>query len=444
MALRPSTLGRDQPELFGYLEDEPAAAPRPGLTGLGDRIAARPPGPMNSKKWMNYVNQWLQDETAKAGARAGDQGYFGTRMMDADADAESIWKTYHNWMRSHYLPEAEGGPTGGTFSFRDFEGPAEPGDMAAPIPEEYGSWFERMRNSGLTGNTAESDLTRYADPSFYMNLLKGSPYEALLAGGDVASPDFDAQFAKYMEAGNSGLRRALRENLADFESTAAGTGRLRTGFFDEDRGEYGRALAEQERESIGRGAIDVLGLQEQDADSRRRFALDRGRNLLQGLDFSLRAGQTAADAGFRGAEQARLNRGELRDIYTGDRDFARDTFEKDRSFGEDRYRDRRNFARGSYEDDRDFRYGRFLDDREDFYNRRDFGVGLWQDLLAGGQDRSDTWYNRQEDQINRFYDMLAGLSDRSTGLYSAGKDRTANFWNSIIGGAAGIGAAALL
>lgn len=407
-------------------------------------------GARTDKTYSRILNSWMLNELQRASDRSGDQGYFSNRMMGADADADAMWRAAQNRIMGYYIPQAEGGPTNGTFSYQDYQAPLDyqaptfQFNEQDPMPEEYGNWFQRMQGSGLTGNTTEGDLTKFSDPNFYLNALDpNNPYAKLLRPDEVASPDFDGQFRQYMDAANSRLRRTLGEGIDTLTSSAAGSGRLKTGFFDRDVGDFSRALAEQEREAVGRGAIDVLGLQAGDADSRRRFALDRGQSALDALNFSLRAGQSAADSAFRSADQARANRGELRDLYTGDRDFtesrfrdrrdtARRDFETDRAYTEDRYRDRRDTGRRNYETDRGFAYDQFQNDRTDAYNRRDFGLGAWQWLVGAGEQRSADAYGRNEDQLNRYYDTLFGMGDRAANAKAAGDANRSNLWGDIL------------
>lgn len=400
-----------------------------GATGSGG--SALSPRKLNSKQWLERL---LQEYWGAMKEQKGlSDGYFWNRMGAGDAWDDAADKWYTDYTRGQLIPEAErigqrqfrfgqSDPGTPTFSFRE-----------GPTPEDYGSWAGR--NAGLTGATGEVDLTRFTDPAFFLSLLEKNPFGQAILGPQIEGPDFDAKFREYMDAANSSLRRGLREGIDDLSGSAAGRGRLNTGFFDEDVGAFSRALAEQERETVGRGALDVLGLMQQDTDSQRRYAYDRGRNALEGLNFSLRAGETAKDAAFQQAANARANRGELRGLYENDRDFsessfrdrrdfARAGFESERAFGEDRFRDRRDFA-----------YDQFGDETDNLWRSNEARQGLANDYRRWAMLNSENRYNRWADQRGQYLDLLSGGTDRAQGLYNAREQRKSAFWNSLIQGA---------
>lgn len=405
-----------------------------------------PPG-MNSKQYL----EWLlgQNNEALAGQKkdAADHGYYDARQKNADVNAD-WWNNRNREELGKLGTEADAGPTNGTFSFRDHTDPTYDGGPQAPTVSPYDSWM--AEHGGRTGNTQEGDLSQYGDKNYYLGDKSQLPDYLRAAledkgGTDIGSPDFDGQFERYAGAANNKFQRTLGLQTDSLVGNAQARGRFNSGFLDEDYGNLARSLAGDARDDVDSHAIDVLGLQEQDASSRRSTAASRtssrGQLALDSANLMRNAGEDAAQGGATQATQARANRAELRGQYQDERDTGEKTFEDRRDTGRANFESDRTYGRNAYTNDRDFAYKGFGDNRADAYNRRDYATKAYGDAAKSAQDESDTGYNRAEDQRNRYLDLLTGTTDRATGLYNANQQRKAQFYNSLIGGASAVAGA---
>lgn len=416
---------------------EPLVAPRTPLSRRG----------MNSKQYLQSLLGELRDYQAQARGEAAPGGYYDTRMRGADANADWFSNQYTTKL-SQYGNEAE--QDNASFQTPDYTDPTYDGGPAEPGVEDYDRWMQE--HAGRTGNTTEPDLTKYADRAYYLpgrDALPDYLRDAIddKGGTDIGSPDFQGQFNIYAESANNRFRDTLSKSLEGLFGASMGRGRFNSGFLDDDTGTLAQTLSRQARDDVNAHAIDVLGLQESDVASRRSTAASRastrGQAALDAANLTLRAGETAAGAGKVAADSARANRGELRGQYEDERDTAEDRFRDRRDTGRENFESDRTAGRHNYEDSRDFAYDAFTGDRADRASRRAEGAGYWSDAAKWTGARSMDAYDRSEDQKDRYADLLSGNADRAQGLYNAKQQRRASFFNSLLGGAATVGAAAL-
>ncbi|MFN7341573.1 MAG: hypothetical protein ACK5VI_10900 [Opitutia bacterium] len=361
----------------------------------------------------------------------------------------------------------------GQFSYRD-----------RPMAQMNGDPLQEIRNfRGRAGDIAERfAMGGYAGvnggslPTVGAERISSRDVKAMEERArvdELMAFDPTASFERYMTGANSRMMDTLKQSNERLTNSAAGGGRLNTGFFDLDAGELGRQVRQDFSNDLSARALDTnqqklnaitSGSQIRASDlnslrdqylqgemSNQRSSLDAAKaNQSASLEAAL-ANQKAslADMDFRasalrelsGADDLRLKAmNDARGYMMDDRDFTNKNYENDRNFGRDTfndYNDRLQTIGNTQRDDRDFANKNFDTDRNwlldadkmrqgNYENDRDFGMKRWQSeadmRFKGGdlarQDRDwETGY--RNDSTERYLDFLSGTSDRAQGAENA-------------------------
>lgn len=294
---------------------------------------------------------------------------------------------------------------------------------------------------------------------------------------------FDAAsaFERYSEGAQMKMRSALDSANKRLTNSAAGRGRLNTGFFDLDSGELGRQISGDYRADLLSKALETTqlnlsakekatGIRATDLAAVRALKAEVAMKQAElGLDastvnanLSAQNSRAAADrdanfrisaAGLMGnAEDRRLasletargmmerDRTRVDKNYESDRDFARTTDQDYRAqldtIGriqrDDRARNDKN-----YESDRGFLLDADKLRQGNYDSDRDYGLAAWETenrtRLAGGElARSDRDFRQgaRDNARDRYLDWLAGNSDRAQGAENARRAEAAGRANS--------------
>jgi hypothetical protein len=306
--------------------------------------------------------------------------------------------------------------------------------------------------------------------------------------------DPQAAFERYVTGAQGAFDETLKTNNERLIQTAAGGGRLNTGFFDLDRGELGRQLSADARNAMQQKALETnqqklsaitsgTGIRADDLNALRAQYLEAESG---NADRSLRAGQTTAELGSKAADRDadfRLKSlgimGDAEDRSLDALDIARgyqvgDQERKDKIFEGDR-----TFKKGTFDDyndtlgqvgiiqrgDRDREDDIFSEDR-DYYtgldetagNRfesdRDYDLAAWgagndTRFKGGAVARSDRDFKQglKQQAKTDYLDLLSGNSDRVQGDINAQRAADAakaaskdDLWGNILGTVGGYAA----
>lgn len=375
-----------------------------------------------------------------------DRTYGRDRSREADTNADAWWQRYQDEFDGLYNQES---PTIAPYESPDYQAP-DPFAFDRPEPTQD-PWdfetYDQFAQRGGYGDTADVDLSQYQDPNFYLNGTLPDYVRRQLEAPDIASPDFQGMFDRYTTGARGAFTSALQQEIDRLGQTAAGGNRLNSGFFDEDTGMLSRQLYGDYQNQANMAALDILGLQASDTNSRRTAATSRGSLALDAANLASRAGQSAADAAIERANIAQRNRSAQRDAYETDRTFSRGNYETDRTFNEDQWRDRRDTARNWWENDRDTGRDNFESDRtfgrnnyesdrdftEDRYrNTRNYRTGLLGDAIDRATERSQSAADRYRNDRNDYFDFFTGQQDRTIAKNEAARERRNRFVTGVL------------
>lgn len=297
--------------------------------------------------------------------------------------------------------------------------------------------------------------------------------------------DPSASFEKYVTGAQGAFDETLKTANDRLTDTAAGGNRLKTGFFDLDRGELGRQLSADARNAMQMKALETnqqkldaitsgTGIRANDLNSLREqyLAAETGN-----ADRALRAdtGNADRDSDFRLKSLGLLSDNDalrLKAMTTG-RDFmVQDRDREDKIFNDDRESARTDFERWQdtlgkvgatqradrsrnddiFESDRDFNLDADTR-RQGYYNDdEDRRLAAWQAgndtrFRGGAVARGDREFTQgvHDNATNRYLDFLSGSSDRAQGAANAAATTAANransrndLWGTILGTGGGL------
>lgn len=269
------------------------------------------------------------------------------------------------------------------------------------------------------------------DTSTLASALKGASGAAPVQAGAVGGGG--AAFNNYARGASNSLLTSLKQQLGAQTDSAAGRGRIGSGFYDQDVGSLARGLASDSENNILSGALQAASLDQS-------AAVGNADRAERASEFNAGQGQTAALAGLSTAASTGIQRSALdQSDYSTDqgfglarqgqnygqsadaRNFSRANYADDRNFGADAQRtdfqqgitsqaqdygqatDARNFSRSSYDDDRNFgsqqqqtNYGQSAD-------QRDYARGAYQFDENDANNQSGQYLNQLNSNTDRFY-----------------------------------------
>lgn len=212
---------------------------------------------------------------------------------------------------------------------------------------------------------------------------EGTDYQAERVG------DYGEAFNTWLTGAQSSFGKKLQQESNLLRESAAGRGRLNTGFYDEDVGKLSRQVAGDFSDAARMAALDAAGLSLKGASGNADRALEAAK--LRG---------DRSDAAYRNNIDL-LDRSLDRSSYLDKTNDAR--YESDRDFDYGVYGDARDFGRDTFEKDRNFGYGAFRDQNRDWESDRGFA-----------EDRYRYDENQADDARDFYADYLNGLWDRRT------------------------------
>ena len=184
-------------------------------------------------------------------------------------------------------------------------------------------------------------------------------------------------FQDYARGASNSMLASLKQQLATTTDTAAGRGRLGSGFYNQDTGTLARGLAGDSENNLLSGALQAATLDQNAATA------NAGNNLTA-QEFNNTQGQTAALAGLStAASTGEQNAALSQNDYSTDQTFGLN--EQNQNYGQ--AADQRNFSRSSYDDDRNFGSSQ---------QNTDFTQGMAQQNQAYGQSADQRNFSRLE------------------------------------------------
>jgi hypothetical protein len=240
-----------------------------------------------------------------------------------------------------------------------------------------------------TDDDLASRYGRFADMIGYGPGQEGGPVTADSVAGHGAA------FNQYAQGAGSIFQRDLQNSIRKMQENAAASGRLGTGYWDLDQGEFATGLARDFNDQMLMKALDAAALDQDaavgNADRNLKAALGNQANAGDLRNQRLDLLRWADDRGVTGSRDRQA-------AYEFDADFGRDSYLDARDFSRGTYERDRDFSRGVYEGDRDFTEDRYRNDRDFLEDRSRYDQGIadvadltYLDIITSGRD----WRNQQ-------------------------------------------------
>lgn len=137
------------------------------------------------------------------------------------------------------------------------------------------NWLSRLFVGNRPGPSAATPA--YGAQMSRRGQIAGDVEDRFLA--DDAAFDPGDAFKEYSAGAMSDFRAQLADELRKNAYGAADSGRLDTGFYDEDRGKISTDLARQYTADINRQALNTAGMRQRQIEFRGNYGLESGRDF---------------------------------------------------------------------------------------------------------------------------------------------------------------------